>query len=370
MGSPLGLVFSSPTDNGVPGLLGNKNYKVVNNKSVESLFTGRGQFSPFPKAGTNPKTGSITQISTPFDVHGDDVYDLTIPKIVEYCQKYSAMKLDFADFAYLKNLGVYPNNRLIIARRFPNPVKNDLTSLTNVEPMATLISWAKDDNFIDVTFGEAWDEADAGFTDVLNNIGKDIVTSQDLGNKIGDFAAAGIGFIPFRGWMEGIIYEVLKKLGVTDTGANNLPLGNPNLIRRAKARKTATKETAFSGLTTTFTIKMDVEYEQKFINGVDPTLVYLDIIQNALTFGTSDAQFQFNSAFAEGTSELIKNLVNRTVLRFSTQARINDPIIMIVTMQLLLIIIIVIGISAYHYLWSICGHWMLFIIQGTSIIIF
>jgi hypothetical protein len=72
-------------------------------------------------------------------------------------------------------------------------------------------------------------------------------------------------------------------------GIGNLPLGNPNLVREAQRRDTLSKNTAGSGLKASFTVKMEIEYEQKFINGVDPTLVYLDIIQNALTFGTSDA---------------------------------------------------------------------------------
>jgi hypothetical protein len=110
--------------------------------------------------------------------------------------------------------------------------------------------------------------------------------------------------------MEGIQYEVMKQMGLTDAGIGNSPLGNPNLIRKAKRRETVDKNSAGSGLSATFTVKMEVEYEQKFINGVDPTLVYLDIIQNALTFGTSDAAFQFSSAFATGTSNIIGKLIS------------------------------------------------------------
>jgi hypothetical protein len=86
------------------------------------------------------------------------------------------------------------------------------------------------------------------------------------------------------------------------------------------------KGAAGSGLQADFTIKMDIEYEQKFINGVDPTLVYMDIIQNALTFGTSEAYFEYSSAFAAGTSGFIRDLISgnfmgiiKTLTSFVTQ---------------------------------------------------
>jgi hypothetical protein len=34
---------------------------------------------------------------------------------------------------------------------------------------------------------------------------------------------------------------------------------------------------------------MECEYEQKFISGVDPTITYMDILSNALRFGTSNS---------------------------------------------------------------------------------
>ena len=101
----------------------------------------------------------------------------------------------------------------------------------------------------------------------------------------------------------------MAKLGLLNN-PYSLPLGNPNLIREAKRRKTVGKDQAESGLSATIEVTMVVEYEQKFINGVDPSLVYLDIIQNALTFGTSDAAFQMGSAFGKGTNKLIQNLVS------------------------------------------------------------
>jgi len=311
MSSPLGLTFNSLTSNSWNGPKENSNYKVIDNKNVSSLF-GNAQFSPFPEAGgVDAASGNVTRISKGNSVHSDDSYDISISEIIKYTSDKPSMKLKPADFAYLKNLGVYPNNRLVIARRFPGPVGNDLTSIQSV-PMATLICWVKDNtDYISIEYNEEWVPADASFKDVLNDIGEDVKSSKDnnMGN-LGGAAASAFNAIPFPGFMEGIQYQVMKEMGLTDAGIGNSPLGNPNLIRQAKRRSTVSKEEAGSGLSAKFSVKMEVEYEQKFINGVDPTLVYLDIIQNALTFGTSDAAFQFSAAFATGTSNIIGKLIS------------------------------------------------------------
>ena len=309
MASPLGLTFKV-SDVGIPSSFGNnKTYKVVNSKAVKSLFTGGGQFSPFP-TGINTETGSVTGIKNASDVHKDEIYDTSIVSVVQYCKDFPSMKLDYADFAYLKNVGVYPNNRLMIARRFPAGVSNDLTSIKTT-PLSTLIGWVKDgEDFISVQYSEDWTNAEASFEEVLNDIGKDAKASQDQGTDLGSLAAKAFDAIPLQGFMEGIQYEVMKNMGLSDAGIGNSPLGNPNLIREAQRRSTVAKGEAGSGLKASFTVKMVVEYEQKFINGVDPTLVYMDILQNALTFGTSDSFFQFSSAFGTGTSKIIQDLIS------------------------------------------------------------
>lgn len=223
--------------------------------------------------------------------------DITTTSIINYTQKISSMSLKYSDFAYLKNLGVYPNNRLIIARRFNSAVDDDLTSThlkDGISPVATLISWVPDNQeFISTEFGEEWVDAEASFKGILNDLGKDVMMGDNRGKSLGDAMAGGMGAIPLPGFTEGLQYEVFKQLGMTDLNASQLPLGNPNLIREAKRRKTLDKEASGSGLKCKFKVEMTVEYEQKFINGVDPTVVYYDIIANALTFGTSEAQFQF-----------------------------------------------------------------------------
>ena len=307
MSSPLGLTWETSQPS-----TGIGTYQVVGGKAVQSLFSNRGgQFSPFPESA-DKSSGSVTQIKTSSDIHSDEANDISISSIVEHTRKYDSMRLDYADFAYLKNVGVFPNNRLIVARRFPAGVGNDLTSVSSV-PLATLISWVKDgEDFISVSYNEEWTDAESSFEDILNDVGKNVMASMDQGTGIGSKAASGFGAIPMPGFMEGIQYQVMKNMGLTDAGIGNSPLGNPNLIREAKRRKTLGKgETGgWSGVKASFSIKMEVEYEQKFINGVDPTIVYMDIIQNALTFGTSDSAFQFNSAFGTGVTGVIKDLIS------------------------------------------------------------
>ncbi len=287
------------------------NYSVVSpTGAIKSLF-GRNSFWPFP-TGTNVN-GHTTGTNT--NIHNDDVYDISTVSIINYTANdaLKAMRLTAAHFAYLKNEGVFPNNRLIVARRFAAPVGNDLTAVTTAEPLATLISWVPaDNNFLDIIIGEKWMEADGTFETILNSFGRDMTLGDDnrkgMGS-LGTIAAGAFGAIPLPGLMEGLQRQLFVKLGIAGS-QSVLPSGNPNLIKEAKRRVTIDKGSAGSGLICQFSVKMKVEYEHKYINGVDPTLVYLDIIGNALSFATSDSQFMYNHAFAKGANNIITNLMS------------------------------------------------------------
>lgn len=317
MGSPLGLSYGSD-DRGLPShpnVNGAKNnsYQVIEGKTVRSLF-GNAQFSPFPTA-ENKSSASVEKMSTFAEVHGDSSNDLSINSIIDYTNQVGrqAMKLDYAHFAYLKNVGVYPNNRLIIARRFAGAVGNDLSAATGA-PMATLVSWVPEEqeNFFAISFNEEWEEAAGSFEDILNEIGEDVKLSADQKGGAGKMVSEALNFVPMPSLMEGVQILVKQKLGLAGggQGPGASPYGNPNLIREAKQRKVIPKGEAGSALTAKFSIDMVVEYEQKFINGVDPTLVYMDILQNALTFGTSDATFEYSGALARGANDIIGKLIS------------------------------------------------------------
>src|SRR5574344_120587 len=225
--------------------------------------------------------------------HNDGIYDTSVLNIVTQLAGTKA-QLRPTDFAYLKNVGVYPNNRLVIARRFVSPIHDNI--LTNLKgdksggfaAISTLITWKKEDeDFFSIEFGEEWTDAKADFTDVFNAIGKDASLSK-LGN-LGDFLGAGAGAVQLPGFMEVYERKFLAQLGVLNSDADeDIPSGNPNLIKMAKQRKTVAAGQSGSGLKANVTIKMVCEYELKAISGVDPTIVWMDIISMALRFGSSE----------------------------------------------------------------------------------
>ena len=309
MSSPLGLTFDS-SKQGVSVGKPHTVYGGGQGQKVKSLFNGSSVFTPFPDDQIDAQTGTALRIKKQADVHNNDIYDTSVGSIVKYTANKPAMKLDYIDFAYLRKLGVYPNNRLIVARRFGSAVGNDLNSMKS-KPMATMVSWVpeQDESFLSIKYNENWIEAEASYVDVLNDIGKSTRVSKDDDNKIGDFAAQGLQGLPFPGLTEPLQRAVMAKFGLVDD-PYNLPLGNPNLIRQAMMRSTVQADQPGSGLACDIEVKMEVEYEQKFINGLDPSLVYLDIIQNALTFGTSDAAFQMGKAFGVGANKILKNLIS------------------------------------------------------------
>lgn len=255
-------------------------------KSTSSIFNGtrfyyRPSGDPTSKSITNNDTRAHAfSANNPNDT---DLYDTTIPSLVEYSRSYPAMKLKYSDFAYLKNVGVYPNNRLIIARRFANPVFNDLTYM-NVEPLATLISWVppEDESFLNISFGEDWQNYEV---ESITAVFSDMVQKTLGSASSGVLDALTSKAFPMSGYSAGLQVELLRSLGITDATADNLPDGDPNIIKQAMTRKVG------NSLKTKIEVKMVVEYEQKFIAKVDPTIVFLDIINNVLRFGSSNSNF-------------------------------------------------------------------------------
>jgi len=311
-GSPLGLigVKSTPTRDGMSTFNGGKSRNInvnfyntgreadkegMNKTSNDaggmfSVFTGGSIIRPWANIGGVGKETPTMGLKGDFKrmnrrtLHNNDVYDTSILNIVEKTANTSAA-LRPSDFAYLKNLGVYPNNRLVIARRFAGPMPDDIFA-KGKRPLSVMITWKPEgEDFLDISFGEFWEEAKADFTDVLNNMTKDIV-GKGTG---GDQASKLLSGIPLPGFTEPIQRSILKKFGVLDENAPaGSPVGDPNLIKEAKRRKTVGYGQAGSGLMCKVSIKMVVEYEQKFISGIDPTVVFMDILANAVRFGTTD----------------------------------------------------------------------------------
>jgi hypothetical protein len=330
-GSPLGLIglksIADPstgrsTFNG--GSTRNVDVYDYNRSRAGTLFTGQRRLRAWPNINgkmtpddvntpsDNDTTGTsdvtfngnvmVDNYKSPFGerghkgqnvLHNNDVYDTSILNLIE---KLAPTKgaLKPADFAYLKDVGVYPNNRLMICRRFVTPSGDNIMvnnigkngKSKDIPSIATMISWIpENDNFIEITFGEVWEEAKADFTGMLNSLGEDFGKSN-LGGIVG---GAG-GALPLPGFTEIFQRKFLAGLGLLESDAgNSIPAGNPNLIKEAKVRKTIDYGTAGSGLSAKVNIKMICEYELKFISGIDPTIVWMDILGTIVRFGTSES---------------------------------------------------------------------------------
>ena len=263
-------------------------------QSSVSIFSRRDvptRFTPYPsmpREGGNENSPDVVENGLQTSrLHGDNLYDTSISNILLQL-KGTGAELKAAHFAYLKNVGVFPNNRLMIARRFAS-AGNSMPNIRRnaIYPLAVMISWVpQDTDFFQITFGEEWEEAEVDFTAVLNDLGNDFTKASGLGDKMG----GGLGIIPLPGFTEFIQRKVLEKLGIMSEGSSSyIPAGEPNLIKQAKKRKTIGYSTAGSGLKCSFQVKMTCEWEQKFISGLDPTVVFLDIIQQCLRFSTSNS---------------------------------------------------------------------------------
>lgn len=282
--SPLGLI---PEDNNFKDA-----YKETNG-SFDSIFTSATKYTTLERKGKNRAIFSRN------DLHNNTVYDTSTEKIIEEFKDIHHLALKYSDFAYLRDFGLYPNNRLMILRRFPNPVFDDIYSDTNEDgpgrPIATVIGYIEPvKDILTFDFNEEWTKADTNFIKILNEVGKDFRMDKipGLGQKgLGTHLSEGAGMVPLPGASELFQRSLAKKLGLISGDGSDLPVGDPNLIREAMARRIPDGESFTSGLKSIFTITMKVNYELKYIHGVDPTLVYGDIVNLLLNMGTSESKF-------------------------------------------------------------------------------
>ncbi len=303
-GSPLGLigVRSTPSRDGMSTFNGGKSRNVNINRynsgkpnegdakgGMVSLFTGGSRVKAWPNIGSIGTDKDSTGLkddykgTTRSTLHNNDIYDTSVLNVIEKLAGTSAA-LRPSDFAYLKDLGVFPNNRLLIARRFSGPRPDNIFRKSTL-PLAVMMSWKPEgEDFFTISFGEHWEDSKADFTSILTSMGEDF-----MGKNVGGAVGGALGTIPLPGFTEQLQRSVLTKLGVLKEGsdADILPAGNPNLIKIAKKRKTIPYGEAGSGLKCDFSVSMICVYEQKFISGIDPTIVWQDLLSTILKFGTS-----------------------------------------------------------------------------------
>jgi hypothetical protein len=260
-------------------------------------------------AGKNSKISEF--VASPLLSADDNAVNKTsLTEIIDYLQQWKSTYVEYADFAYLKDLGVYPTNRLIIARRYPSPVGNNPFAAQS-EPMATIVSYVPDNgDFISIKFGEAWEVIEKpSLTEVLNDAGKENVLLRGLAAG----ARKGFNVMTLGGFSEALQIKILEAAGIIEPGSydyNNPPSGNPNLIKDAMQRSLVSKDTHGAGLSGKFQVKVSTEYELKYINGVEPGIVYLDIIQKALIFGTSKSVFIMGDGYQQAATNFMKNIIS------------------------------------------------------------
>jgi len=203
----------------------------------------------------------------------------------------AGLKLKASHFAYLRDLGVYPINRMIILRRFPegNFTYENLEEMT-IEPISTIIGWLKpDQNFGTFSFNENWTTTNKRF---------DILLAEKISEKFGIPIKV---LMPVPDFAQGMLFEFYKRgsflnnteenlsvngEGGSPWGLTNIPVGDPNVLQEGPYRDPNSQN-----IQSEFSFELETTYEQKFIGNVDPGSAMLDILDNMLAMGTSDMTF-------------------------------------------------------------------------------
>ena len=248
---------------------------------------------------------------------------LSIPNIIAWSEKYPALQLRFQDFVYCKRLGYYPNNRLIVLRRFKGGVPDNLFDYYNTsskaqfsQPLATMITWLKpDEDIIDMSFNENWEDYDAGLLQTFKSAISSF-SSKDKdknGNLIKNVVELS------EGTDDLLTTLAIQKLVGNDSSLSRedgVPFtrnmsGNPNLIRHAQKRVTGGK-----GLHSKIEFKVKFEYELRYVNNIDPGIAMMDLISNAMRMGTSESEFRFNIPYLKDNTA-IKSLIHGDISKFT-----------------------------------------------------
>jgi hypothetical protein len=228
---------------------------------------------------------------------------LSLQNIIKWSEKYPALQLRGQDFSYCKLLGYYPNNRLVILRRFNGGVPDNLfdyfrtgSKIEFTQPLATMVTWLKpEDEIISMSFNENWeDNKGAGILETL----KGIFTSKD------EKKDKNINLETFSDVLTSLALNRTMNKKDDGTDFSYSSIGKPNLIKEAKK-----KSTGGGGLSSTIAFTLTFEYELRYIEKIDPSIAMLDLISNAMRMGTSESEFMYNIS-ALTSDDYITNFIN------------------------------------------------------------
>ena len=218
----------------------------------------------------------------------------------------AGLRIKASDLAYLRELGVYPINRMAILRRFPEGafVPENLDEM-RLEPISTVIGWIPtDQNFGNISFNESWGVTNKRFDVLLSEI-----INKNTGGKMDSTLFAPPEFA------QGLLFEFYNRAGLTDNGTedsdwrdqsyelykdsstetskgwgyNNIPVGDPNVLMEGPFR-----DPAQQNIQSKFTFNVETTYEQKLLGEVDPGSAMLDIIDNLYAMGTSNMKYYWS----------------------------------------------------------------------------
>ena len=292
----------------LPGLWNNDNQDTIYNNLSEgtTIVNGVSQGNSALTYTTVFKNKNSTNTAKLKDYYNNNVFkgnsDNRSPymKLVyDFSKKgYEPLTLKAADFAYLKDLGVYPINRLWTLRRFnqgvivPNNLLDWNGTTTLPTPISTVVGWIKpeDEKFFSLDFNENWETTTSRVDQVLSDI-----MDKEFSLKL--------NAVPIPGFSQGLLFGFLRAMGLTDEyGLNNIPMGDPNVLQEGATR--AVDNNAGFGLKSSISVTLKTSYEQKFIGDIDPGSAMLDIIRNLVYMGTSNVKYVLN-----GNSSIITNLL-------------------------------------------------------------
>jgi len=315
MSSPLGLtnfqgvVYTSDDGNTIdPNFSGSYNSIFNGSKFYYRPSVSLDEKSQTDQVGNSETQGNVRSVNARGgkkhqpDNSTDDLYDISTNSIIQYTndEDLPALTLKPADFAYNRDFGVYPNNRLIVCRRFPSPVENDLTAVSMI-PISTIVSWIPDseENFFKFSTSEEWSTSNTSdplndLTDIFNSIFAK-QSGINIKDEIKDTLGGVAKLLPIGGVAESLETTVtnylLGKEGNPGTNFryDNLPQGNPNFMGESAHRE-------MNSIRSEISIPVKVVYEMKYINNVDPTIVFMDIVQNLLRFSSSQSVFYISQS--------------------------------------------------------------------------
>lgn len=240
----------------------------------------------------------------PYNPAADELNASSLSQIIAWSQQnHPSMKLNWAKFAFLKDFGTKPTNRLMILRRFNTPVDHNLFQ-TTITPKYTIASYYSfDEDFLSINFKEGWEPFADSITEVLTDvIGVDITQGAGAVSKVASRVGEALGST----LNQTIITNIAQSLGYV---ADNSSLyGDPNIIYESIIRKVADKDEFGGSIECDIDISFKVHYTMKEINGIDAKAAMLDLISNATHMGTSNGKFLLTSKGGDRIKAVVRSM--------------------------------------------------------------